>query len=782
MRLIVPAWIFVFCALLCACGGGGGSAPSVTGLGLTPAPTQTPTASPALSTVAVNAGAAATTATFGTVFGGYGGSVALPITTNGSGAATLTLAVANPNGGPGVTASTRLPKAIGGTLTALLYVSLVSSVNLTFANWPAFTFVFPGNVSLPADAGLYLAYNPGDAAGNWSTLAGPVTPNGATVTLGPAPGPITFRAGTTYAFALISTAQPLVSATPTPTPSASPSPTPTPAPAQSPTAPAVGAAFSCPATGAVSASFARNSVNGEATRRAVLRRAGTVAASATTLLAVTYDRSRAVTNAVQIASRERSLGLNLVHAYDFTHKNIALRVVSVPTASLAQTEATLRAQSGVRSVGITGQRRYRTTTTPLYTNDPYFQGFSSFFEQAPYAESSSVPGQWDMHAIGLEHAYGYSQTGATYTANSAALGSAAVKIAIIDTGEDAGHPELSSKIAYQHCFITNEAGTAQSTGSFSTDEDGHGTDVAGIAAAASGNALGFTGAGGKAVIYGYRVFPTPDDSCNEDGSSDQQCSADTADIASAIQDAIAQSVNIISMSLGGGGCDSSGNDTDPVEGAAIADAIAANVIVVAASGNGAPSASGVTAPGCDTGVIAAGATSLADGTPTGTSTSTGYTSAAATTATSANPVEYVASYSQFGIPAANVHSASAWGIVAPGGDPAGDGDANDLHWIENIWTSTPFDAGFDGECTPDFGSTSVSDCRTLIAGTSMATPHVAGAAALILAVSGSTYATPAAMKQLLCQTADDLGDTHQGCGRLNVYRAMAVAIGDTNRP
>jgi hypothetical protein len=32
---------------------------------------------------------------------------------------------------------------------------------------------------------------------------------------------------------------------------------------------------------------------------------------------------------------------------------------------------------------------------------------------------------------------------------------------------------------------------------------------------------------------------------------------------------------------------------------------------------------------------------------------------------------------------------------------------------------------------------------------------------------------------LLCQTADNISDSHQGCGRLNVYNAMAVAMGDT---
>ncbi len=521
--------------------------------------------------------------------------------------------------------------------------------------------------------------------------------------------------------------------------------------------------------------------------------------TSTGLLAVTYSSGAiAGSRAAAAVAREQAAGASAVQQLSFGNTGTVIHVLSVPAAQMNTVAAALRSQSGVESVAPTGLRRYPTAvTTPFFPSDPYFNGFTqaqnavggnasaaSTYHVGPYETSSSVPGQWDMHAIKLEYALAYSQSNnGSGIINAGALGSSSVKIAIIDTGEDPNHPDLGSKIAYQKCFITNAAGTSQSTSNFETDPTGHGTDVAGIAAAATNNNFGFTGTGGNVVIYGYRVFPTPDDSCANPNSTDPQCSASTNDIASAINDAVAQKVNVISMSLGGGACTSAGVDSDPTEGAAIKNAIAANIIVVAASGNS--GGSGVGTPACDSGVIAVGASALADGTTNGSGNSLG---------SSSNPVEYVATYTQYGS-TNSLRSASSWGIVAPGGDPSGNSsDNDDLHWIENIWTTTPYqssssDKNFIGSCNDDYpnssGTSSPVDCRTLIAGTSMSTPHVAGAAALILSATGgfsSPYQSPSAMYQLLCSTADNIGSSIQGCGRLNAYTAMATALHDATPP
>jgi subtilisin family serine protease len=796
-----------------ACGGGGGGGAVAPGAVATAVPTAAATATPAptptpITTESVSVPAstvASQTATYAVT--NYSGTATIPAASVATTLAT-TFSISQPSSTPTIQNVRRRPQNIGASpIGALAFVCITPAATVSFGAYPAFTLTVPAAVAAGINFAYVALYDPTNPSLGWTTIEGPANPSNSTIIFsGASPGQ-TFQGGQTYCFLIFTLASALPTPTPAPTATSTPKPasstSPSPAPSTAPTAtptPATEAAFVCPSSDA-GAAVERGGVaaGAEAIRRAAGLRVPLPAAATPGLLAVSYSASIAGGAPVSIASRERLAGGSMVRSFTFARTGKVIHVLSVPAQQMSAIASTLRSQPGVESVDATGGRRYATTVNaPYYPNDPYFSGFtqaqnatagnpsaanpaSSTYRVAPFDESSVVPGQWDMHAIKLEDALAYSQTGnGSGIVNANALGSSSIKLAIIDTGEDSTHPELAGKIARQRCFITDPNGN-QSTSSFETDPLGHGTDVTGIAAADSNNALGFSGAGGQTSIYAYRVFPTPDDTCASDTSTDQQCGAETSDIASAIDDAVSQGVNIISMSLGGSTCGSGSGfapngDSDPVEGAAVAEAIAANVVVVAASGNS--GTRGIASPGCDTGVIAVGATSLADGTANGSRVAGG---------SPASPVEYVTSYTQYG--STNTYrSASSWGIVAPGGDPSSDTDADDLHWIENIWTSAPFtaytgDTTFAGECTNDYpygALTTSPDCRTLIAGTSMATPHVAGVAALILAVNPA-YQSPSAMRTLLCQTADNVGG-NQGCGRLNAYRAMATALGDPSLP
>jgi subtilisin family serine protease len=789
--------------VLAACGGGGGGSSSVPST-TTPTPVATATPVTTASETVTTSTTLPQTATYTTST--YSGSATIPAASTATSLIT-TFTTTQPSGTPTIQNLARRPAAIGASpIGSLAFVCMTPASSVEIGTYPSFTLTVPSAQASSINFAYVAYYDPTNTAAGWTTIEGPATKAGNVLSFASTSWGEPLQSGKQYCF-LIFTLQSALSSFSTPTP------TPTPTPVATATSTANPLAFTCPASDTTSAVAQTGSVASSASRRASGLRVSRPTAASSNRLAVVYSASAVNGRLSALALNEQAVGGTLVRSFTFSHTGQIVHVLSVPASQMTAAAASLRTQAGVVSVAPTGGRRYFTSvTTPYWPNDPYFNGFTqaqnaiagnpsaaspapSTYHTYPYVETSVVPGQWDMHAIQLEYAFGYSQSGnGSNVVNSNALGSSNVNIAIIDTGEDTTHPELASKIVRQRCYITNPSGV-QSASNYETDPLGHGTDVAGIAAENSGNAFGFTGAGGKSSIFAYRVFPTPDDNCANDNSTDNQCGADTTDIAAAIEDAVKSGANVISMSLGGDTCGTGSSfapngDSDTTEGAAVADAIKANVIVVAASGNS--GGSGVSSPACDSDVIAVGATSLADGQANGSNYSGGSVTA---------PIEYVPSYSQYGSPN-TYQSASSWGIVAPGGDPAtaettATGIVDPLHWIQNIWTSTPFqanstDTSFEGECDPDYpnggSSSGTADCRTFIAGTSMATPHVAGVIALILAVSGSTYQSPAAMKQLLCETADQLSTTviannqYQGCGRLNAYRAMAMALGDTPLP
>ena len=201
---------------------------------------------------------------------------------------------------------------------------------------------------------------------------------------------------------------------------------------------------------------------------------------------------------------------------------------------------------------------------------------------------------------------------------------------------------------------------------------------------------------------------------------------------------MAQHANVINLSLGG-------STPDTGEENAVASAIASGIVVVAAAGN--ESSTSLDYPAADPNVIAVGASGIDDSNPL-------------------SPGENVASYSNY-----DASHPTTWGIVAPGGNATSGSDTDDLHWIENIYSSS----GQFADCSPDYNaSNSTADCRILIVGTSQATPHVTGAAALLLSLGASA----SNMKSILCSTANGMPGVAGGCGRLNVYRAAAQVLGD----
>jgi thermitase len=156
--------------------------------------------------------------------------------------------------------------------------------------------------------------------------------------------------------------------------------------------------------------------------------------------------------------------------------------------------------------------------------------------------------QWGMAMIGAPGAW------------SITHGSNSVVVAVLDTGVSTTHPDLAGKVVMSQNFTDSPT---------VDDLYGHGTHVAGIAAAATNNGTGVAGVGYGASIANVKVL-------GDNGTG--LYSAVSAGIIWAAD----HGVQVINMSLGG----TSGSST--LQGA-IDYAWARGVVVVAAAGNGASS-------------------------------------------------------------------------------------------------------------------------------------------------------------------------------------------------
>jgi thermitase len=136
----------------------------------------------------------------------------------------------------------------------------------------------------------------------------------------------------------------------------------------------------------------------------------------------------------------------------------------------------------------------------LDPNDPYFSS------------------QWGLTKIGAPQAW------------DVTTGSSDLTIAIVDSGIDLDHPDLSDKIVLGYDYVNED---------WVPDDDyGHGTHVAGIAAAQTNNGRGVAGVSWGARLMALKVL-------------DAGGSGSYADVASAVTYAADHGARIINLSLGG---------------------------------------------------------------------------------------------------------------------------------------------------------------------------------------------------------------------------------------
>ena len=136
-------------------------------------------------------------------------------------------------------------------------------------------------------------------------------------------------------------------------------------------------------------------------------------------------------------------------------------------------------------------------------------------------------------------------------------GSRDTVIAIVDTGVDADHPDLRGRVLRGHDFHNNDSNPS--------DDNGHGTAVAGVAAAAGNNGAGIAGMCWKCRILPVKVL-------NRNGSGSH------SNIAAGIVWAANHGADVINLSLASTGRTNMLSD-------AVAYARRRGAVVVAAAGN-----------------------------------------------------------------------------------------------------------------------------------------------------------------------------------------------------
>ncbi len=198
-------------------------------------------------------------------------------------------------------------------------------------------------------------------------------------------------------------------------------------------------------------------------------------------------------------------------------------------------------------------------TTPPGEVDAVISYLGGYAEVAYAERNGKVGGGWtpgDPDYADPTKSYGLRRIQAE-TAWETTKGDAATLVALVDSGLALTHPEFAGRVSPGWDFVNNDADPS--------DDNGHGTHVAGIIAAAMDNGEGSTG-----VAPGVTLMPVKALNAANAGT--------WANVAAGIVYAVDHGASVINLSLGGHVASITLHD-------AIAYAAAHDVVVVAGSGN-----------------------------------------------------------------------------------------------------------------------------------------------------------------------------------------------------